>query len=225
MRVAFVGAGEETVRTAEILVDRGHEVIIIETQEDIIDELSEQLDCSFLHGDGSNPAILREVSPEKTDILFCLSSSDQTNIIASLVGRSLGFHRVITRLENPEFESICYELGLKDTIIPSKTIARYLGDMVEGSDILELSTIVKGDARFLTFTAGEKDAGSVSDLDLPEDARVICYYRDEDFYLVDGDTNIQESDQVVVLTTSANLPALEERWNPQMEEGDSNQDR
>ena len=30
MRVAFLGAGEVTVRTAELLISRGHEVIIIE---------------------------------------------------------------------------------------------------------------------------------------------------------------------------------------------------
>ena len=38
-----------------------------------IDELSDEMDCSFLQGDGSRPDILREVNPEQTDILFCLT--------------------------------------------------------------------------------------------------------------------------------------------------------
>ena len=68
-------------------------MIIIESNPEKIEELSDILDCSFLNGDGSKPAILREVGPDQTDVLFCLSDSDQANLISSLVGRSLGFKR------------------------------------------------------------------------------------------------------------------------------------
>jgi trk system potassium uptake protein TrkA len=46
----------------------------------------------------AGPNILREVNPEQTDFLFCLTDSDQANVIASLVGRSLGFKRVVTSI-------------------------------------------------------------------------------------------------------------------------------
>ncbi|MFZ7112018.1 MAG: potassium channel family protein [Desulfatiglandales bacterium] len=137
-----MGAGEVTVRTAEILISRGHEVIIIEKDAAKVERLSDEMDCSFLTGDGSNPVVLREMSPEKTQVLFCLSDTDQTNLIAGLVGRSPGFERVITSSENPAFEEIRRELGLENTIIPSRTISRYLADMVEGEDIPELSTVI-----------------------------------------------------------------------------------
>jgi trk system potassium uptake protein TrkA len=224
MRLAFVGAGEVTVRTAEILIQRGHEVIIIEGDKEKIDQLSESLDCSFLHGDGSNPAVLKEVDPEHTDVLFCLSDKDQDNIIASLVGRSLGFHRVITKIEDPEFECICQELNLADTIIPSTTISRFLADMLEGKDILELSTVMKGEARFFAFTVRKQDTGSVAELDVPENARVICFYRKNRFSLADGDTQLQNGDEVVILTHSENLPALQERWQPKQSNDENSQE-
>jgi trk system potassium uptake protein TrkA len=143
MRTVFIGAGEVSIETAKALVKKGHEVIIIETDKAKIDELSEEMDCSFLQGDGSRPDILREVNPEQTDFLFCLTDSDQANVIASLVGRSLGFKRVVTSIRDEQFEVICHELGLKDTIIPSRTISRYLEDMVGGSKNVELSTVLK----------------------------------------------------------------------------------
>jgi trk system potassium uptake protein TrkA len=214
MRIALLGAGELTVRTAEILIYRGHEVIIIESDQAQIDEISEQLDCSFLHGDGSNPNVLRELSPEKTDVLFCLTNNDQANLIASLVGRSLGFQRVIPKIEDPAYEGICDELDLRDTIIPSQTIGRYLADMAMGVDILELSTLIKGEARFFSFTVDKKEAGLVEALDLPESARVVCFYRDGDFHLTDGKTSLHKGDEVVILTHSQNLSALRERWSP-----------
>jgi trk system potassium uptake protein TrkA len=57
----------------------------------MIDELPDDLDCSFPQGDGSRSDILREVNPEETDELLGLADDDKDNLIAALVGRSLGF--------------------------------------------------------------------------------------------------------------------------------------
>jgi trk/ktr system potassium uptake protein len=214
MRIAFVGASQTAVRTAEFLIKHSHEVIIIDSDEKKVDGLREELDCSFLPGDGSKPEILREVDPEHTDVLFCLSNDDKDNLIASLVGRSLGFKRVVTRVEDPEFEPICRGLGLKDIIVPSLTISHYLQDLIRGVDVVKLSTILKDQARFFSFTARGEDAVAVSELNLPPDARVICYYRDGELAMADPETKLLENDEVVVLTNVRILEKLEERWKP-----------
>jgi len=225
MRIAFVGAGEVTTMTADLLIKRGHEVIIIEKEKSIIDELADSLDCSFLHGDGTTPPILREVGPEQTDVLFCMSDSDQSNLISSLVGRSLGFKRVIPSIHDPEFEGICWELNLKDTIWPSRTISRYLADMVEGRDILELSTVIKDEARFFTFTVDQEEGKKLEELDLPENARAICYYRDGQFSLITDESavKLRKGDEVVILTHSESIKDLRERWNPKTTNGDEDE--
>ncbi len=83
----------------------------------------------FIHGDGTRPAILREGDPQGTDLLFCLTHDDQSNIIASLVARSLGYRRVVTKIEDPDLEHICSELGLADSLVPMHTVGRYLADI------------------------------------------------------------------------------------------------
>ena len=50
------------------------------------------------------------------------------------------------------------------------------------------------------------------DLELPAEAKVICYYRDGEFSHADEETTFDVGDEVVILTHSKNLPALEERW-------------
>jgi trk/ktr system potassium uptake protein len=214
MRTVFIGAGEISVETAKALVQKGHEVVIIESDKVKVDDLSEEMDCSFLHGDGSRPDVLREVNPRQTDILFCLTNSDQANVIAGLVGRSLGFERVVTSVRDEQFESICHELGLKDTIVPSRTISRYLQDMVSGSKNVEFSTVLKEEARFFTFLADEGDGVTVNELKLPKEARVIMYYREGKFALADEESTLRAGDEVVVLTHSRNLGELEKRWEP-----------
>jgi len=213
MRIVFVGAGSLAVMTASMLVKQGHEVVIVESDKQRIDELTAHLDCGFVHGDGSTPAILKETNPKETDFLFCLTGNDQANIITSLVGRSLGFARVVTKIESTEFEHICIELGLKDTIIPARTTGRYLSDMVKGQDLLELSAMIKDEARVFSFVVRAEEEGPVGDLQLPEQSRVICLYRDGHFQLIDEDTSLKVGDEVVILLHSKHLPELTERWS------------
>ncbi len=212
MRAVFVGAGPLAVMTVRLLLDRGHEAVMIECDKKRIENLSEELDCGFLHGDGSKPAVLREADPSATDVLFCLTGNDQTNILASLVGRSAGFPRVVTKIDDPEFEHLCLELGLEYVIIPSRTIGRYLADMFEGRDHMELIATVKGDARVFSFVAGEDDEKPVEELELPEKSRVMFLYRDDKFTLPQPDTQLQKQDEVVIVTHRKHLDALRERW-------------
>ncbi len=215
MRVVFVGAGDLSVETAALLIERKHEVVLIESEKDKIDELSETLDCSFLHGDGSKPHILEEAGPEHADFLFCLTENDQYNIIAALVGRSLGYGHVVVQIHDADYLNICHELDLDHTITPSKTISRYLADMVSGIDVLELSSLIKGEARFLMIEIDKQTKGKINALDLPEEARVICFYRHEDFRLPNSDTELEEGDEVIILTHSKHLADLSKRFQPE----------
>lgn len=225
MRIVLVGAGDLAVETAHLLIERGHEVVIIESDRERIDELSEEMDCSFLHGDGSKPHILDEAGPEHTDFLFCLTENDQHNIIAALVGRSLGFNHVVVQIYDEDYLRICGELGLENTITPSKTIGRYLADMVAGIDILELSSLIKGEARCMMIEVDRETRGKVEDIDLPKEARVICLYRDGEFILPEPDTGLQTGDEVIILTHSKNLSKLMERFHPKQSKGNNRNDQ
>lgn len=212
MRIVFLGASSLAVLTCRLLLETGHEVVIIDPDMARISELADSLDCGFIHGDGTRPAVLREAAPKQTQLLFCLTGNDQTNIIASLVGRSLGFSKVVTKVSSEEFEHICIELGLEHIIIPNRTIGHYLVDMLTGQNALEISAMIKDDARLFSFVARQEDVGSLAKLNLPKKSRVMCLYRDGTFILADSDTAIREDDEVVVLTHSIHLSELRERW-------------
>ena len=219
MKTVFVGASTLTVMTARSLLQRGHEVVIIEKDREKIESLSDGLDCGFLHGDGTKPAYLRQTGIDESVFLFCLTGNDQTNIIASLVARSLGIRRVITKLEDEELDHICIELGLTETIIPDITIARHLADIVEGQNIEELALTIKGDARVFSFIANEDDVGTIEALALPTKSRVICLYRDGKLILPNGTTKIASDDEVVIICHVDHIEELMKRWTPQRPKG------
>jgi trk system potassium uptake protein TrkA len=224
MRIVLSGAGPTAVITTRTLAKQGHEVIIIEVDKEKIDQLSDDLDCSFVQGDASKPAILSQVNPKDCDFLFCLTDSDQDNIITALLGRSMGFKRVVPSIKDAELQHLCSELELEDTIIPVRTMSQYLENMVRGLDSVELSTVLKHGARLFTFVAGKKDAAKISELDLPEGTKVIFFYRDDQFNFVDEKTALKKGDEVILLTHSDELVELKERWNPKTEQ-DSQEDK
>ena len=224
MRIVFVGAGDLSVETATLLIARKHEIVIIESDAEKIESLSDSLDCSFLHGDGSKPQILAEAGPEQADFLFCLTENDQYNIIAALVGRSLGYSRVVVQIHDVDYLNICQELGLEHTITPSKTISRYLADTVSGIDVLELSSLIKCEARCMMIEIDKQTKGKVADLELPDEARVICLYRDEQFMLTDADTSLQAKDEALILTHSKHLAELTKRFSTNTSDSDNDKD-
>ena len=215
MRIVFSGINPTTVKATKQLIEQGHEVILIELNKEKIESYSDSLDCSFLHGDSGKPAILTQAAPEKCDFLFCLTDNDQANIITSLLGRSMGFKKVVTCIQDEDLLPLCNELGLEHAIVPDRTMSQYLENIVRGLDTMELSTLLRGNARFFSFIVTKEDKGRLENLDLPEKAKVIYYYRDNDFFFANEDTSLQKDDEVVILTSSKHLTDLRERWHPQ----------
>jgi trk system potassium uptake protein TrkA len=211
MRIVIVGTSAAGLATARLLIEHKHDVVIIEQEKSRIEELSEEFDCGFLQGDGARPKLLREAGPDDTDSLLCLTNDDQDNIIASLVGRSLGFKEVVTKISNPEYEHICAELRLDNTINADQVTARRLLDTVEGRGVVELSTVLRGDVRFFVISVTEQEAGPLSGLSLPEQTKVLYGYRKDELLLADGDTTLKAGDDLVLLTTSQHLQELQER--------------
>lgn len=198
MRAVFIGASTLAIITAQLLLDQGDEVVIIEIDRDKIDELSDQLDCGFVHADGTRPDVQREVSPKHSDVLFCLTDSDQNNILASLVGQALGFKRVFTKIESSDFKHLCHELGLENVIIPDREVAKGLIDTVcGGEEKVDITTALSGDLRFFTFVV--EKSGCVSDLYLPKPSRVIAITREGESFIANEESDIAENDELVII--------------------------
>lgn len=211
MRIVFVGAGSAAVATARQLIGKGHEVVIIERDSARIQELSSELDCGFIHGDGTRPGILREADTGSVDALLCLTAMDQENIISSLVGKVEKIPHIVTKIEDPQFEKVAIALGLENIVLPAQAMARHLVDIIEAHDTLESSPVIKGDARVFSFLVSAEQDGTLKQLDLPATARAMCMYRKGKMAFIDKDTHFREGDEVVVLAHADVAADLQQR--------------
>jgi len=212
MRVTIVGASTLGVQAARALTERGHEVVVIDQDEERIESLSDELDCGLMVGDGSRPAVLAEVGPKQSDVLFCVSNRDEANILGALVGRSLGFGRVVPKVEDPQLEPICTELGLDDVIVPDREVAMQLVDMVEGRNAPELSAVVRSGVRFFAFKVPE-GVNNGEALALPDGVSLVARTRGNESVLAQLDTSLEEGDEVVVIAEEGRVDELRERFS------------
>lgn len=72
--------------------------------------------------------------------------------------------------------------------------------------------MLKNDARFFVFVARDEDAGMAGKLDLPGQTRVLYLYRNGKLLAGQDELEIEEGDQVVMITGSESIEELRERW-------------
>lgn len=81
MNIMIIGAGFTGVQLAKRLINEGNIVKLIDNDEDIIEHISNRLDCEVIHADGNNLQTLEELGIEKMDALVTLTDSDEINMI------------------------------------------------------------------------------------------------------------------------------------------------
>ncbi|WP_165954322.1 NAD-binding protein [Seongchinamella unica] len=134
MRIVIIGASGLALASAKAFLADGHEVVIIEKDQAVIDRLDEQYDCSFYCGDGARPGVLDDMDPASTDLLLCLSDDDTSNVLAAVVARSMSFDRVVVRLEDNDLLPVCEQLKLENVMVPDERMAQHLLSFAEGEE-------------------------------------------------------------------------------------------
>jgi len=216
MRIVIIGASRFGIATAQELIDTGHEVVLIDKDGGKLEHLAEELDCGFIEGDGSLPSVLRDAFGDHADALVALTNADDENILAALVGKSVGFDRVVPQIVRQELLAVCEELGLENLITPHATVARSIVRSLEDHNDASLDLRRHQAFEVLLYKVGGACAGrTIADLGLPRDARVIALSRGEEERLVENDTRLEEGDGLIV----AVAPGAQDRMDEIMSRG------
>ena len=215
MRIVIVGASRFGTATAHQLVENGHEVILVDTDAQLLEELAEELDCGMIHGDGTLPSVQRDACGDGADALVALTNKDDVNILAAAVARQVGFDRVVPQIVRPELIAVCEELGLTDLVTPHATVARSLVQVIEDRNDAVMDLRLHKALQVLGYQIGDSRAGKrVGELDLPRDCRVIAITRGQDEALVFDDTELCEGDVLIIVAARGVKEKLDELLHP-----------
>ncbi|WP_147127092.1 potassium channel family protein [Shimia ponticola] len=214
MRIVIVGGSKFGVATAEEMIGNGHEIVLIDRSRERLERLSDQLDCGLIEGDGTSPSVLREAHSSERDVLIALTNASDDNILTALVGRSVGFQRVIPQIISPELLEVCAELELTDTITPHATVAKSLCRALEEDTEVTEQLNLSHDLRLMRVDVCDGlDGVALGDVDVPERARAVAFISGEDEVLASADTRLSANAHVLFAVHKDDTKALKKAFS------------
>ena len=161
MRILVVGDGKVGHTLAEQLISEGHDVVIIDRDDEVVRKAEDILDAMCIHGNGANAKTLIDASVEKTDIVVAATASDETNMLCCLVAKRLGAKYTIARIRDPEYnESLTllqHELGIDMTLNPERATALEISRLLRFPYATNIESFAKGYVEMVEFRVQEGD--------------------------------------------------------------------
>jgi trk system potassium uptake protein TrkA len=200
MRIIIVGLGDTGLDLARKLAGRKNvELVLVETDEKRCDLAANELDALVLHGDGTDPEILKQAQVSEADVLVALTGSDPLNTVVAMLGRRSEVKRIMVKLNGLALRSACQAIGVYKIITPKISAADDILSAVYGYDRLSLSQLARGGLRLAAISVEKAEARKIGDLDMPAGAHVVALLRDNDALIPHAKTTLADNDELLVM--------------------------
>src|SRR6058998_238136 len=177
MYVVIVGAGKVGWNLARELIQKGHEVTLVESDSHRYGVVEEELEHSVQYGDGSELWVLERAGIERADLVIAVTGDDEDNILICQVAREkYGVERVIARCNNPRNLQHFELLGIKPAVSATDLILRLIEHEVPRYGFLHLLDLPRERLEIIEIEVAEGSpaAGTmVKDLGLPDGSLAI----------------------------------------------------
>jgi trk system potassium uptake protein TrkA len=211
----IVMGGDKTAVRAALTAPDYMNIKIIDKDARRCDRLNELLgdrDTMVIHGDGRDLGLLEEEGIRNTQAFVALTGNAETNILACLTAKRLGVRKTIAMVENLDYVKMAEELDI-GTIINKMTIAAsHIFQMMLEADVDNLRSLMLVDSEVAEFTAAEGSKVTkkpVKDLGLPIGTTIGGLVRKGQGMLVNGNSQIEAGDSVMVFCHEAKLNQVE----------------
>ncbi|KAB1196724.1 MULTISPECIES: TrkA family potassium uptake protein [Haloferax] len=177
LRVIVAGGGEMGVRTAELLDDRGHDVVIVESDPERCDELADRYIATIIEGDASRPETLRQAQPERSDVVAALTDDETTNFAICMAAQRMSDVRTVMRITETADE--LYEEFVDGLVFPERLGARAATNEIANGGVRTIEDI-GGSVEVVEVEVAEDAPVAGKRLDevrLPRGSLIIVDYR------------------------------------------------
>lgn len=216
--VMIMGGGRTAFHTA-LFASESMDVKIIESDAQRCIDLNDSLtnnEAMVIHGDARDSALLLAEGIQRTQAFVALTRQSETNILACLTAKRMGVRKTVALVDNIDYISMAEKLDI-GTIINKKTIAAsHIYQMMLDSDVTNVKCLTVADADVAEFEV-KADARvtrkPVKDLGLPSGVTIGGLVRNGEGILVNGTTQIQEGDSVVVFCQNMFIKKLDKYFS------------
>lgn len=214
MRIVIIGCGTIGQTIIEHMSKEGHTLVVIDDNKNIVSEIIEKFDVMGIVGNGASLEIQEEANVQDADLVLAVTSSDEVNMLASIVAKKLGCTSTIARVRTPEYirqaQTMQDELSISLVVNPEQETANEITDMIDLPSLLKVEKFGSGKVMLAELLI-DKDSVLVGEnlIDLNKKINtnfLICaVQRGEEVIIPTGKFTIQENDRINVVTEALTL--------------------
>ena len=209
MKILILGAGQVGSSAAYHLSrEEANEVTVVDRRPDVLRELQDRLDIRTVVGHAAHPDVLDRAGANDADIVVALTDADETNMVACQVAYTL-FHTPtkIARIRAAEYMN-AKDLFTQDAIpvdvriSPEQLVCEYIEQLILYPGASQVLDFADGRVRLVGVKAdrdgllvGQRIA-TLKDHVPNTEGRIAAIYRHGKAMLPEGDTVIQERDEI-----------------------------
>lgn len=213
-RVVICGGGRVSYYLAQMLLDNGIAVQIIEADRERCVQLANMLpEASIIHGDASNEFLLESEGVPRADVLVTLTGVDEMNTMISLYGNSKGVPQIITKIGRLENNTVLDSLSIGSIVSPraicSNAIVRYVRALKDQNGAaIAMNYIADGQAEAIEFEVDENTQNCnvpLKKLHIRKNVLIVCIIRGSKQVIPNGDSYFEKGNTVILVTSGSQV--------------------
>lgn len=208
MKIIIVGCGKVGYVLTEQLTKEGHDITLIDKDDEKLTRVSSNMDVYCVNGNGTSYETQIEAGIKDTDLLISVTDSDEINMLCCLIAKKVGNCKTIARVRKPEYDFevnfLKEELGLSMSINPEMTAAAEMSRLIQYPKALDVETFVKGRVTLIKVAVTKDsplDGLVIKDIASVAGKRTLACIvdRNNELTIPNGDFQLKESDIVSLI--------------------------
>ncbi|MFN3802955.1 NAD-binding protein, partial [Belliella pelovolcani] len=219
MKIVIAGAGDMGYHLAEQLSFDNKDIVLIDTDKDVLDNVASHLDVLTIVGDSTSIEVLKNANVQDAAMLMAVTTSEKTNIVTASLAKQLGAKRVIARVRThdyllPEHEVYFNQIGIDNIISPTMLCSSEIKRMLKNSSFTDVFEFEEGKLNVVGITLDQystlvnKQISEMSKNSIFEDIRIIAIVRGQMTIIPRGNTYIRNNDHVFFISNKKAVESI-----------------
>ena len=214
MKIIVLGAGKVGKTLIKHMSNEDHDIIVVDQNATKVEEVVNQYDVIGVVGNGGSYDILMEAGAEDANLIICVTTSDELNILAGLMAKKMGTRHTIASVRNPDYSSqrdfMRNQLGFSMIVNPELEAASEIRRVLSFPSAVKVDTFSRGKVELAEFFV--EDHSRLNGVELSQLHKItktnilVCSLsHNEDVIIPDGNYVIKPGDHLYITGTHRDL--------------------
>jgi trk system potassium uptake protein TrkA len=205
-RIAIAGAGNVGTYVAQDLKSKGHDIVLIDQNKELVESLRPELDVNWVPGDACELITLEQAVLSACDVMVAATGDDEDNLVISLLAKQeFAVPSVVSRVNHPDNLWLFTETwGVDVAMSMPHLLASHVEEAVSVGDAVKLMELEQGKVGLFEVTLADGSPAAnrtCNDLRLPPDCALVAVVREGHVFPPSGETPLNIGDEVMALAS------------------------